>query len=151
MLQKNKTIPTCAKEIKREWHLIDAKGEILGRIAVKIAGALIGKTKPYYVAHLDCGDNVVVINAKEVAFTGQKEDQKKYYRHSGFPGGFKEITLADQMKKDPREVIKHAVAGMLPKNKLRDRRLTRLKIYSESTHPYSSKFKLHQDKFKETK
>lgn len=141
MLQKNKTNPTCAKEIKRSWQLFDVKNEILGRIAVKIAGALMGKTKPYYVAHLDCGDNVVVINAKNVAFTGQKEKQKNYYRHSGYPGGFRSTTLAEQMIKDPREVIKHAVAGMLPKNKLRDRRLARLKIYKEATHPYQDKFK----------
>ncbi|MCJ7804422.1 50S ribosomal protein L13 [Patescibacteria group bacterium] len=136
-----KTRVTKAKEIKREWHLIDAQGQILGRMAVKIAALLMGKNKPYFVNYLDCGDYVVVINAAKVEVSGRKAENKLYYRHSGYPGGFKKVTFAQQMAKDPTQIIRHAVAGMLPKNKLRDQRLARLKIFSESKHQYEDKFK----------
>jgi len=136
-----KTKTTKKGEIKRTWYLIDAKNQILGRLATKIANLLIGKNKPYLVPHLDCGDYVVVINAREVGVTGKKKTQKQYYRHSGYPGGFKKTTFSEQMAKDPRKIIWHAVAGMLPKNKLRDQRLARLKIFVDNKHPYEEKFK----------
>ncbi|TSC54503.1 MAG: large subunit ribosomal protein L13 [Microgenomates group bacterium LiPW_31] len=128
-------------EIKHFWHLIDANGQILGRLASEIATLLIGKNKPYFVPHLDCGDYVVVINAKEIKVTGKKETQKQYYRHSGYPGGFRQVNLKEQMAKDPRKIIEHAVAGMLPKNKLKDKRLVRLKIFIDEKHPYEDKVK----------
>jgi len=128
-------------EIKHFWHLIDANGQILGRLASEIATLLIGKHKPYFVSHLDCGDYVVVINAKEIKVTGKKETQKQYYRHSGYPGGFRQVNLKEQMAKDPRKIIEHAVAGMLPKNKLKDKRLVRLKIFIDEKHPYGKKVK----------
>jgi len=124
-----KTRATKAKEIKRDWYLFDARGKILGRLSTQLAQVLIGKSKPYFVSYLDCGDNVVVINAAKVKFTGRKLAQKKYYRHSGYPGGFKEIGLAGQLEKDPTKVIRLAVSRMLPKNKHRKPRLARLKIY----------------------
>jgi len=136
-----KTKVTKAKEIKRAWYLFDAKDFILGRLAVQIAGLLMGKSKPYLVNYLDCGDYVVVTNAEKIQLTGRKLQNKLYRRHSGYPGGFKEITLKQQMAKDPTQVIRQAVAGMLPKNKLRDQRLSRLKIFAGSKHPYEDKFK----------
>lgn len=132
--------PTKLSEIKRDWHLVDAKGEILGRLATVIAGLLMGKVKPYFVRHLDCGDNVVVINAKDIKVTGKKEKQKKYYRYSGYPGGLKTQTLAEIRAKNPNRIIYEAVRGMLPQNKLRDRMLTRLYVYADDKHPYADKF-----------
>jgi len=134
-----KTRSVKKSEIKRIWHLVDAKGQILGRLATKIASLLIGKNKPYFVPHLDCGDYVVVVNASQVKVSGRKAQQKKYYRYSGYPGGLKEITFSQQMVKDPTRIIWHAVAGMLPKNKLRDQRLARLKIFAGEEHPYKDK------------
>lgn len=133
------TKPTKAKEIKRKRHLVDAKGKVLGRLATKIAGLLIGKDKPYFIPYLDCGDFVVVINAKKVKVTGKKENQKTYTRYSGYPGGLKEETLERLRKRRPEEIIHHAVSGMLPKNKLRKKRLKRLHVFASSTHPYSKK------------
>jgi large subunit ribosomal protein L13 len=130
-----------ASEIRRAWHLIDAKGEILGRLANRIATLLTGKHKSYFVPHLDCGDYVVVTNAAGVVVSGRKTKDKKYYRHSGYPGGFRQITFREQMAKDPRKIIQHAVAGMLPKNKLRSKRLARLKIFINEKHPYGEKIK----------
>jgi len=135
-----KTKVTRKREIKREWRLFDAKDKILGRLATKIAILLMGKNKPYFVSHLDCGDYVVVINAAKVRMSGRKMEQKKYYRHSGYPGGFKEVSFAQQMAKDPKKIIRHAVAGMLPKNKLRAKRLARLKVFVDEKHPYQDKF-----------
>ena len=137
----NKTYVTKQKEIKRDWHLIDLENKILGRQAVKIALLLMGKNKIYFTSHLDCGDYVVVINSSKVSVTGRKESQKKYYRHSGFPGGFKEVPFKKQMEKDPRKIIYHAVSGMLPKNKLRKERLARLKIFTDDKHDFLDKFK----------
>lgn len=136
-----KTKPTKEKEIKRAWHLFDAKDYILGRLAVQIAGLLIGKTKLYFVNYLDCGDYVVVVNADKIQLTGRKLQNKIYYRHSGYPGGFKQVTLKQQMVKDSTQVIRQAVSGMLPKNKLRDQRLSRLKIFADAKHSYEDKFK----------
>lgn len=136
-----KTKATKKSEIKREWHLVDAQGKMLGREATQIAKLLVGKDKVYYQPNLDCGDYVVVTNAKEIEISGRKRKQKIYYRHSGYPGGFRELTFAQMMKKDPRKVIRQAVSGMLPKNKLRDRRLARLKVFVNNNHPYQDKFK----------
>lgn len=130
------------KDIKRDWHLIDAKDQILGRVSTQIAELLMGKGKPYFVRNLDCGDFVVVINAKEVKVTGKKETQKKYYRYSGYPGGFKAEALQDLRQRRPNEVIKHAVSGMLPQNRLKSKMLKRLLIYPEAEHPYKDKFKV---------
>ena len=141
-----KTYSPKAKEIKRKWHLIDAKDKILGRLATQIAQLLMGKSKPYFTRHLDCGDYVVVINAKEVKVTGKKEKQKIYYRHSGYPGGLKETPLWMLREKHPERIIIHAVSGMLPKNKLRARMLTRLKVQPEEEHPYEDKFKIRNQK-----
>jgi len=141
-----KTRSIKKSEIKRNWHLIDAKGQILGRLATKIANLLMGKSKPYFVSHLDCGDYVVVINASQVKVSGRKAQQKKYYRYSGYPGGLKETTFFQQIVKDPRKIIGHAVAGMLPKNKLRDKRLVRLKIFAGEEHPYKDKIQNSKSK-----
>lgn len=138
---KSITKATKQSDIKREWHLIDVKGEILGRISTKIANLLMGKSKPYFVRNLDCGDYVVVINAKDVKVTGRKEADKKYYRHSGYPGGFRSETFKDLKEKNPAEIIKHAVRGMLPQNRLRDKMLKRLFTFSDEKHIYAEKIK----------
>jgi len=137
----NITKSTKISDIQRNWHLIDVKGEILGRISTKIANLLMGKSKPYFVRNLDCGDYVVVINAKDVKVTGKKETDKKYYRHSGYPGGFRTETFKDLQQKNPAEIVKHAVRGMLPQNRLRDRMLKRLFIFTDEKHIYSDKIK----------
>lgn len=136
------TVPTKLKEIKRSWHLVDVKGKTLGRIASAIAVLLMGKSKPYFVRNLDVGDYVVVINAKEVKVTGKKEAVKKYYSYSGYPGGLTIEALTDLRKRRPDEVIRHAVFGMLPQNKLQDRMLTRLFIFAGEDHAYKDKFKV---------
>lgn len=133
------TKPTKLADIKRSWHLIDVNGKILGRISSEIAELLMGKSKPYYVRNLDCGDYVVVINASGVKVTGKKETDKKYYRHSGYPGGLRIKTLKELRESKPEEIIRHAVKGMLPQNKLRDRMLTRLFVYRDKSHPYTDK------------
>lgn len=137
-----KTKPTKAKEIKRRWHLIDARKQILGRLATQIAHLLMGKDKPYFVPYLNCGDFVVVINAKKVRVTGKKEEQKIYTRYSGYPGGLKKESLRRLREKNPQEIIRHAVSGMLPKNKLRKERLKRLYVYADDKHPHAKKLKV---------
>lgn len=136
-----KTYATREKDIKRAWHLIDAEDQVLGRLVSNIAPLLVGKNKVYFTPHLDCGDWVVVINAGRVRVTGKKEKQKLYRHHTGFPGGLRELTFSQLMAKDPRKVIVLAVKGMLPKNKLRSRRLERLRIFVNEKHPYQDKFK----------
>ncbi|MBI2103431.1 50S ribosomal protein L13 [Candidatus Woesebacteria bacterium] len=136
-----KTYQPKQKDIKRDWHLIDAEGKVLGRIATDAARLLIGKHKPNYAPHLDMGDYVVVINVKEVKVTGRKEKQKVYRSHSGYPGGFKEVKFSALIKKSPEKVIEYAVSGMLPKNRLRDDRLRRLKVFAGSEHKYKDKIK----------
>jgi large subunit ribosomal protein L13 len=135
------TKPVKAKEIKREWHLIDATDKIVGRLAPEIVKILQGKHKRNYVPNLDMGDYVVVINAKKVAFSGKKADQKIYTRYSGYPGGLKTVPLKKLLVEKPEEIIKHAVSGMLPKNKLRKKRLARLYVFPEDKHPFVDKFK----------
>ncbi|MBI3342578.1 50S ribosomal protein L13 [Candidatus Gottesmanbacteria bacterium] len=137
---KSATHPTKAKEIARTWHHIDVKDRVLGRAATQIAHTLMGKSKPYFVRHMDCGDHVVVTNAAHVVVTGKKEAEKLYTRYSGFPGGLKSKALWQVRKEKPTELVRHAVFGMLPKNKLRDRLITRLWVYPESEHPYQAKF-----------
>ncbi len=120
---------------------MDVKDKVLGRVSTEIAHTLMGKRKPYFVKNLDCGDYVVVINAKHVAVTGHKEKEKMYGRYSGYPAGLKEKALWQLKKEKPAEVIRHAVMGMLPKNKLRNRLITRLFVYPEENHPYGNKIK----------
>lgn len=134
------TISTKAKDIKRDWHLIDAKGKILGRMATEIAEKLIGKRKPYFVGNLDCGDHVVVINAARVEVSGNKEIKKKYTNYSGYPGGLRTRRYEEVMKQNPEEIVRHAVNGMLPKNKLRAGMLKRLHIFNEENHDFADKF-----------
>src|ERR1700704_1204932 len=117
-------------EITREWYLVDAEGKTLGRLATQIADRLRGKGKPQYTPHVDTGDFVVVVNAEKVAVTGNKLDQKRYYRHSGYPGGLKSRTLREQLDRRPEEVLRKAVRGMLPKNRLASKQLLKLKIYA---------------------
>lgn len=131
-----KTTITKPSHIHRTWHLIDAKDKTLGRMSTQIAQLLIGKHKPYYTGHLDCGDYVVIINAEKVAVTGNKQANKVYRHHTGYPGGFRQQTFKEAQAKDPVKIITQAVKGMLPKNKLRDSRLKRLKVFAADTHPY---------------
>ncbi len=133
------TAPTREKDIIRAWYIIDVKGKTLGRVSGEIAKLLMGKSKPYFVRNLDCGDNVVVINAKDVKVSGKKEENKMYYRHSGYPGGFKAESLKDLRNRKPEEIINHAVKGMLPQNKLRDRMLKRLHISAGEEHKFGDK------------
>ncbi len=134
------TEATKVKDIKRAWHLVDVKGKILGREATRIARLLIGKTKPYFVPHMDCGDYVVVINAAKVIVSGKKTTQKIYQKYSGYPGGLKKKSFAEVLREDPKRIIKEAVSGMLPKNKLRASMLKRLYVFPEDIHPYQDKF-----------
>lgn len=137
----NITKPTTQKDIKRNWHLIDVKNEILGRSSTRIANLLMGKSKPYFAKNMDCGDYVVVINSEAVRVSGKKETDKIYDSYSGFPGGRKVLRLEEVRARKPELIIKSAVSGMLPKNKLRARMLERLYIYKGDSHPYSNKFK----------
>ena len=114
------------------WFVIDANGVVLGRLATKVARMLIGKDKPSYTPHLDCGDHIVVVNAEKVKLTGNKIDQKIYRRHSGYPGGLKETPIRRMLERRPEEVVREAVLGMLPKNKLRARRAKKLRVYAGS-------------------
>lgn len=127
------------KQITRTWHLLDAHDEILGRLATEVARLLIGKHKVSYLPHIDSGDYVVVINSRDVRVTGNKEDAKVYYRHSGYPGGLRLQKLSDLREKDPNKIIIKAVYNMLPKNRLRRLRMRRLKIFADSQHPYQDK------------
>jgi large subunit ribosomal protein L13 len=133
------TKSTKATDIKRVWHTVDVKGKMLGRASSEIAQLLMGKSKSYFVRNLDCGDFVAVINAKDIKVTGKKMDQKVYYRYSGYPGGLFKETLAEKMQKKPKDVIRLAVKGMLPQNRLRDRMLKRLLISLDEKNPHVEK------------
>ena len=133
-----KTFIPKKKDIKRNWWLVDAKGQTLGRLATRIATVLKGKHKPDFVNFLDTGDFVVVINAEKIVVTGKKESDKKYYSHSGYPGGIKEITLGKMREKKPEEILRHAVKGMLPKNAMGRKLLKKLKIYTGDKHPHEA-------------
>ena len=121
-----------ALQVGKNWLVVDAEGQVLGRLATAIARKLIGKDKPEYTPFLDCGDHIVVINAERVKLTGNKIDQKVYRHHSGYPGGLKEISIRSMLQRRPEEVIREAVLGMLPKNKLRARRAKKLRVYAGS-------------------
>lgn len=136
-----KTKQTKQSNIKRSWHLYDVSGKILGRVASEIATTLRGKGKSYFVPHLDCGDYVVVTNASLVKVTGGKEKKKTYTRFSGYPGGLRKELYKDVFANHPEKVIQRAVIGMLPDNKLKDKLIKRLYVYSKSEHPYKDKFK----------
>ena len=133
-----KTYSVKAKEIERSWHLIDASGKVLGKLATDAARLLMGKHKPMYSYHLDTGDYVVVINAARIEVTGGKEEKKLYYRHSGYPGGLKSITLGKMLDKKPAWVVERAVRGMLPKNKLGAAMIKKLKVYAGADHPHTA-------------
>ena len=140
-----KTYSVKAAEIKREWHIVDVEDKVLGRLATQIAGLLMGKHKPIFSRHLDTGDSVVVINAEKVRVTGNKAKQKLYYRHSGYPGGLKSISLEKMMQTHPTRVIEYAVSGMLPKNRLRAQMMKRLRVYTGSNHPHKGQVKAAPD------
>ena len=133
-----KTYTAKPGEVTRDWYIVDADGQTLGRLATQIADTLRGKRKPQYTAHVDTGDFVVVVNAEKIAVTGKKLDQKIYYRHSGYPGGLKERTLREQLERRPEEVIRKAVKGMLPRNRLARKQLTKLKVYAGPDHPHAA-------------
>jgi large subunit ribosomal protein L13 len=133
-----KTYSPKAKDIEREWWVIDAKDKTLGRIATQVANLLMGKHKPIYATHIDTGDYVVVINAAKVKVTGQKAEQKIYYRHSGYPGGLKSQRFEELFGKDPVHVMELAVKGMLPHNRLGRAMFKKLKVYPESEHPHQA-------------
>jgi len=125
-------------EVQQRWFLVDAEGRTLGRLATQIADTLRGKTKPEYTPHVDTGDFVVVVNAEKIAVTGKKLDEKIYYRHSGYPGGLRQRTLREQLERRPTEVLRAAVKGMLPRNKLARRQIVKLKIYAGPEHPHEA-------------
>jgi len=133
-----KTFVATPSTRERNWVLVDANGQTLGRLATQIADALRGKTKPEYTPHCDTGDFVVVVNAEKIAVTGNKRADKKYYRHSGYPGGIKERSLNDMLERRPEEVIRKAVKGMLPRNRLARKQLTKLKVYAGPEHPHAA-------------
>ncbi len=133
-----KTYSAKPEEIVRKWHLVDADGQTLGRLASRIATILRGKDKPIYTPHLDCGDYVIVVNAEKIHVTGKKLDEKMYYRHSGYPGGLKAFTLREMLERTPERVITLAVKRMLPKNKLGRRMLKKLKVYAGTEHPHGA-------------
>ena len=133
-----KTYVATPQDRERNWLLVDAEGQTLGRLATQIADALRGKRKPTFTPHVDVGDFVVVVNAEKIAVTGQKLREKMYYRHSGYPGGLKKRTLSEMLERRPEEVIRLAVRGMLPKNRLARKQLTKLKIYAGPEHPHKA-------------
>lgn len=132
---KEKNTETKAERI---WYIVNAKGKVLGRLATRIAIILMGKNKPLWQPYLDMGDNVVVINAAKIATTGRKEEQKKYFRYSGYPGGLRVETLGDLRKRKPEDIISHAVSGMLPKNRLGAAMIKKLFVYPGDTHPHEA-------------
>ena len=125
-------------EITRRWYVVDAEGQTLGRLATRIADTLRGKNKPEYTPHVDTGDFVVVVNAEKIHVTGSKLDQKMYHRHSGYPGGLRSRTLREQLERRPTEVIRKAVKGMLPRNKLASAQINKLKVYAGPEHPHAA-------------
>jgi large subunit ribosomal protein L13 len=133
-----KTYSAKPGEIARDWLVVDAEGKTLGRLATVIADRLRGKGKPTFTPHVDTGDFVVVVNAEKISVTGAKLHEKMYYRHSGYPGGLKKRTLNDMLERRPEEVIRLAVRGMLPKNRLARKQLTKLKVYAGPEHPHEA-------------
>jgi large subunit ribosomal protein L13 len=133
-----KTYNAKPGEITRKWYVVDAEGKTLGRLSTVIADTLRGKRKPQYTPHIDTGDFVVVVNAEKIQVTGQKLDQKLYHRHSGYPGGLRTRTLREQLDRRPTEVLRKAVKGMLPKNRIARQQLGKLKIYAGPEHPHEA-------------
>ncbi len=133
-----KTISVREQDVKHDWYVVDAQGQTLGRLASRVAMILRGKHKPDYTPHVDCGDYVIIVNAEKIHVTGQKLGQKKYYRHSGYLGGLKEVSLRDQLQKFPNRVLEAAVRGMLPKNRLGRRMFKKLKVYAGPSHPHQA-------------
>jgi large subunit ribosomal protein L13 len=133
-----KTYSAKPGEVQRDWYVVDAEGQTLGRLATQIADRLRGKGKPQFTPHVDTGDFVVVVNAEKIAVTGAKLDSKIYYRHSGYPGGLRQRTLREQLDRMPTEVLRKAVRGMLPRNRLGRQQLTKLKIYAGPEHPHAA-------------
>lgn len=132
------TVSAREQDVQRDWYVVDAQGQTLGRLATRVATLLRGKNKPIYTPHVDCGDYVIVVNADKIHVTGRKMTQKRYYRHSGYPGGLKEVTLRDQLQKFPDRVIESAVRGMLPKNRLGRQMFKKLKVYAGPNHPHQA-------------
>ena len=133
-----KTYVANSTDRDRRWLLVDAEGQTLGRLATQIADALRGKRKPEYTPHIDTGDFVIVVNAEKVSVTGNKMTEKMYRRHTGYPGGLRERTLAEMLEQRPEEVIRKAVRGMLPRNRLARRQITKLKVYAGPDHPHAA-------------
>ncbi len=133
-----KTFMAKKEKVERKWLIVDATNQVVGRLSTKIASVLRGKHKPIYTPHVDTGDFVVVINAEKLVFTGKKLDDKVYYHHTGYMGGIKEINAKKLLEKNPEEIIRKAVKGMLPKNKLGRQMLSKLKIYKGNEHPHSA-------------
>jgi len=133
-----RTYSTKAGDIKRQWHVVDATGKTLGRLSTQIARLLKGKHKPMYAPHLDTGDYVIVVNAAKVRVTGRKAKQKVYYRHSGYPGGLKQVTFEKMLSSQPTRVIEHAVRGMIPHNRLGRAMFRKLRVYAGDSHPHQA-------------
>ena len=137
-----KTYSTKAKDINRHWHVIDADGKILGKVATEAAGLLMGKHKTIFSPNMDTGDFVIVINASKVKVTGHKAEQKYYYRHSNYPGGLSSISYTKMMETFPTRVVEHAIKGMLPRNRLGNAMLKKVKIYAGPTHPHKAQIEV---------
>ena len=133
-----RTLSAKAEDVTRRWFVVDAQGQSLGRLATRVATILRGKHKVEYTPHCDTGDFVIVVNAEKISVTGAKRQEKMYYRHSGYPGGLKKRTLGDMLERRPEEVIRLAVRGMLPKNRLARKQLTKLKVYAGPEHPHEA-------------
>lgn len=133
-----KTFLPDVRAIERNWYVVDVQDQVLGRIASRVASILMGKEKPWYVDFLDTGDFVIVVNADKVKLTGKKQEQKSYYSHSGYPGGLKKISAGDLLSKHPERLVRSAVKGMLPKNKLGKKMLKKLKVYATQQHPHQA-------------
>ena len=133
-----KTTALRTQDIEQKWYLMDCSGKRLGRLSVEVANILRGKNKPEYTPNSDVGDFVVLVNAKKIEVTGNKAENKIYHRHTGYPGGIKQITFKDQLEKDPEKLIKNAVKGMLPKNRLNRQIIKKLKVYNDEKHPHEA-------------
>jgi len=133
-----RTFSLKKEDIERKWYIVNAEGQVLGRLASKVATILRGKHKETYTPHLDMGDHVVVVNASKIRVTGRKEEQKTYYHHTGYPGGLKTETFKKLLQKDPEKIIRSAVWGMLPHNRLGRKIIKKLKVYSTSDHPHKA-------------
>jgi large subunit ribosomal protein L13 len=133
-----KTASAKKETVKKEWFIVNADNQVVGRLASEVANILRGKHKPYFTPHIDCGDNVVIINAEKIKFTGKKLSDKQYVRYTGYPGGQRFNTPARMMQKDPTKILTHAISGMLPKNKLGDKLRTNIFIYAGEKHPHEA-------------